>query len=87
MKCLTLFQFLTFTKSQGNDLSTPRRSFPGLNPGDNWCLCALRWKQAFDSGKAPLVKLNSTHVKSLQFVGINILRRFDDSKVCLLPEH
>jgi len=53
---------LTFTKSKGNDLSTPapQYSFPGLVPGDKWCLCILRWLQAEAEGKAPLIKLGAT---------------------------
>ena len=56
-------EFLTFTKSRGNDLSTPnpRYRFPGLRPGDQWCLCALRWKEALNAGVAPPVLLESTH--------------------------
>ena len=46
-------EFLDFTYSKGNDLVTPRDGFPGLKPGDNWCLCALRWKEAFENNKAP----------------------------------
>ena len=67
--------FLTFTKSRGNDLSTPRPEyqFPGLRPGDGWCLCALRWKEAFDAGSAPLVKLEATHEKALEYVAFEAL--------------
>ena len=63
-------EFLKFTKSQGNDLSTPRSEyqFPGLKPGDQWCLCALRWKEAHDAGVAPPVKPEATHEKMLEFV-------------------
>lgn len=63
-------EFLAFSKAAGNDLSTPRPkwSFPGLNPGDPWCLCALRWKEAFDAGKAPQVVLEATNEKVLRFV-------------------
>ena len=63
-------EFLAFTRSRGNDLSTPRPEwrFPGLRPGDRWCLCALRWKEAFDAGVAPPVDLHSTHQRALDFV-------------------
>ena len=71
-------QFLEYTKAQGNDLSTPRPWFPGLRPGDSWCLCVRRWDQARVAGKAPLVNLEATHVKSLQVVDINTFRRHDD---------
>lgn len=68
-------EFLSFTKSKGNDLSTPNPfyDFPGLKPGDYWCLCALRWKEAYDADAAPKVKLESTHEKALDFVTIKQL--------------
>ncbi len=53
--------FLEFSKARGNDLSTPSPSFPGLRPGDRWCLCAARWKEAFDASVAPPVFLAGTH--------------------------
>jgi len=54
-------EFLKFSKQRGNDLITPRLpSFPGLVEGDKWCLCAMRWKEAFDAGVAPLVDLEAT---------------------------
>lgn len=63
-------EFLEYTKKQGNDLSTPRPQygFPGLKAGDKWCLCALRWHQAFQAGKAPGVMLKSTNIKTLKLV-------------------
>jgi len=65
--CATMTQkFLTFTKSKGNDLSARRGGFPGLNPGDRWCLCAERWREAMLSNTAPLVVIKSTHEKTLQ---------------------
>jgi len=65
--CATMTQkFLSFTKSKGNDLSTRRGGFPGLNPGDRWCLCAERWREAMLSNKAPLVVMKSTHQKTLE---------------------
>ena len=62
--------FLEFSESKGNDLSTPRPefNFPGLKEGDRWCLCALRWKEAYDAGVAPKVHLESCHLNSLNFV-------------------
>lgn len=68
-------EFLEFTKGSGNDLITPRPEydFPGLNPGDRWCLCVLRWKEAFRAGFAPPVLLEATHEKSLEFVALNDL--------------
>ncbi len=54
-------EFLAFSKRRGNDLSTPRPGFAGLQPGDRWCVCAARWKEAFDAGVAPPVVLAATH--------------------------
>lgn len=54
-------EFLAFSKSRGNDLSTPSGQFRGLRPGDRWCVCAARWKEAFDAGAAPPVYLAGTH--------------------------
>ena len=71
-------EFLEFTKSQGNDLTTPspQYNFPGLKAGDNWCLCALRWKESFDAGVAPPVILEATHEKALEFATIEELKNF-----------
>lgn len=71
-------EFLEFTKSHGNDLITPRPeyNFPGLKPGDNWCLCALRWKEAYLAGVAPPVNLEATHEKALQYIPLHILEQF-----------
>ncbi len=68
-------EFLTFSKRRGNDLTTPipAYQFPGLKPGDQWCLCALRWKEAFDAGKAPLVVLEATNENTLDYVELNDL--------------
>ena len=68
-------EFLDYTKSRGNDLSTPNPiyDFPGLKPGDCWCLCALRWKEAYDAGVAPNVKLEATHDKALEYLTMNQL--------------
>ncbi|NJL20409.1 MAG: DUF2237 domain-containing protein [Leptolyngbyaceae cyanobacterium SM1_3_5] len=69
-------EFLEFTKSQGNDLSTPRGGFPGLKAGDRWCLCVSRWKEALDAGVAPPVVLAATHEKALSVVSIDQLQEF-----------
>jgi uncharacterized protein (DUF2237 family) len=63
-------RFLEFSKAAGNDLSTPNPlyGFPGLKPGDRWCLCALRWKEAYDAGMAPQVVLAATHISTLEFI-------------------
>ena len=68
-------EFLDYTKSKGNDLSTPNPiyDFPGLKPGDYWCLCALRWKEAYEAGVAPNVKLEATHDKALEYLTMNQL--------------
>jgi uncharacterized protein (DUF2237 family) len=69
-------EFLDYSKSVGNDLSTPRPDlgFDGLNPGDRWCLCAPRWKEALDAGAAPQVVLESTHEETLAIVPLGILK-------------
>jgi uncharacterized protein (DUF2237 family) len=69
-------EFLRFSKSAGNDLSTPMPEFefPGLKPGDRWCLCAARWKEAFDAGMAPPVVLAATHMSALEFVSLEELQ-------------
>ncbi len=61
-------EFLEFSRSRGNDLSTPipEYGFPGLKPGDRWCLCASRWQEAFDAGVAPKVVMRSTHKAALE---------------------
>ena len=67
--------FLKFSLEQGNDLSTPRPEyeFPGLKAGDKWCLCASRWKDAYDAGMAPRVVLEATHASTLEFASIEEL--------------
>ena len=71
-------EFLEFSKAVGNDLSTPNPDFQfkGVKPGDRWCLCALRWKQAYDAGKAPQIYLASTHEASLELVPLEVLLDF-----------
>ncbi|RCJ40748.1 hypothetical protein A6770_10085 [Nostoc minutum NIES-26] len=70
-------EFLEFTKSRGNDLSTPvpDYNFPGLKPGDRWCLCASRWQEALEAGVAPPVILSSTHARALEVVSLNELKK------------
>ena len=69
-------EFLAFSKMMGNDLSTPvpEYGFPGLKPGDRWCLCAPRWKEALDAGAAPQVVLTSTHEETLAIVPLGVLK-------------
>lgn len=68
--------FLVFSKSCGNDLSTPapQYGFPGLKDGDQWCLCASRWQEAFEAGCAPRVVLEATHMSALEFCDLTALR-------------
>jgi uncharacterized protein (DUF2237 family) len=69
-------EFLHFSRVQGNDLSTPRPEFdfPGLQPGDRWCLCVTRWKEALDAGCAPQVILEATHISALEWVSLEELQ-------------
>lgn len=69
-------EFLTYTKAQGNDLSTPvpMYQFPGLKPGDRWCLCVTRWKEAYEAGVAPNVVLEATHEAALTVVSLESLK-------------
>lgn len=69
-------EFLAFTKAQGNDLSTPVPAFqfPGLKPGDRWCLCAPRWQEALEAGVAPPVLLNGTHAAAVEHVSLSDLK-------------
>ncbi|HSL27071.1 MAG TPA: DUF2237 domain-containing protein [Acidimicrobiia bacterium] len=71
-------EFLDFSKRVGNDLSTPMPAFgfPGLKPGDRWCLCAARWVEALEAGVAPPVMLEATHAGTLEFAALDDLRRF-----------
>lgn len=69
-------EFLEFSQAAGNDLSTPRPEldFPGLRPGDRWCVCAPRWKEALDAGMAPPVVLECTHEETLAIVPLGVLK-------------
>jgi len=69
-------EFLQFSKAMGNDLSTPMPDFgfEGLKPGDRWCLCAPRWKEAFDANRAPRVVLRATHQGALEFCSLAELK-------------
>jgi uncharacterized protein (DUF2237 family) len=71
-------EFLAFSMAAGNDLSTPRPDlgFPGLQPGDRWCLCAPRWKEALDAGAAPKVVLEATHEETLAIVPLGVLKDY-----------
>jgi hypothetical protein len=70
-------EFLEFSRSRGNDLTTPEpeHGFPGLAPGDRWCICASRWREALEAGVAPPVALESTHMAALEHVDLADLRR------------
>ena len=71
-------EFLSFTQQQGNDLSTPipAYDFPGLKPGDRWCLCASRWQEAKAAGVAPPVVLEATHIRALEVVSLDELKQY-----------
>ena len=71
-------EFLAFSKQVCNDLSTPveQFDFPGLKPGDKWCLCAMRWVEAYNNNCAPNVYLLSTHHKTLEIISLDILKKF-----------
>lgn len=71
-------EFLAFSRDRGNDLSTPRPElgFPGLQPGDRWCLCAARWLEAYQKDAAPRVWLTRTHKKALEVIPLKVLREF-----------
>ena len=71
-------EFLDFTKSQGNDLSTPMPAygFEGLEPGDNWCVCAGRWLEAEKRGMAPRLNLQSTHIRALEIIPMELLIKY-----------
>jgi len=77
--CVVLTEsFLAYSKSRGNDLTTPRPEyqFPGLKPGDRWCLCAARWYEAWQAGTAPSVVLAATHENTLQWIPLAVLGSF-----------
>ncbi|MBD2195046.1 MULTISPECIES: DUF2237 family protein [Calothrix] len=71
-------EFLQFTKSRGNDLSTPvpEYNFPGLREGDRWCLCAARWQEALEAGFAPPVVLEATHARALEVCNLEDLKKY-----------
>ena len=71
-------EFLAFSRAAGNDLSTPRPefAFPGLKPGDRWCLCAPRWKEALDAGMAPPLVLEACHEETLAIVPLGVLKDY-----------
>ncbi len=71
-------EFLEFSRAQGNDLSTPipEYGFPGLQPGDFWCLCLMRWVQAHEAGMAPRIKLEATHASAVEFIDLKHLKEY-----------
>jgi uncharacterized protein (DUF2237 family) len=76
-------EFLAMSKYLGNDLSTPKLEFgfPGLKPGDRWCLCASRWKEAFENDYAPMVDLEATNLRTLEVVELEKLKMFSVTKL------
>ena len=75
--------FLDYSASKGNDLITPipQWNFPGLKAGDKWCLCISRWLQAEKVSKAPLIDLEATHIKSLQYTTLELLQKYEFPKI------
>jgi hypothetical protein len=71
-------EFLEFTSSEGNDLirPSPEHGFPGLTPGDRWCLCVSRWKEALDAGVAPPVVLSATNQATIKYVSLDDLKKY-----------
>jgi hypothetical protein len=71
-------EFLEFTSSEGNDLirPSPEHGFPGLTPGDRWCLCVSRWKEALDAGIAPPVVLSATNQATIKYVSLDDLKKY-----------
>jgi hypothetical protein len=71
-------EFLDYSASKGNDLMTPipHWQFPGLKPGDKWCLCVSRWLEAEKAGKAPNIILEATHEKTLQYASLELLQKY-----------
>ncbi len=71
-------EFLEFSRTVGNDLSTPipEYEFAGVQPGDCWCLCVQRWKEALEAGRAPRVHLEATHISALEFVDLEQLQQY-----------
>ena len=72
-------EFLNLSKSKGNDLKSPKPdfNFPGLKAGDKWCLCISRWLEAYKAGLAPKIDLQATHIKTLDYIELEILKKFD----------
>lgn len=75
--CVVSEAFLSYSKAQGNDLSTPMPTynFPGLKAGDHWCVCAPRWLEAYQDGMAPPVRLHATEISTLQVIPLDVLQR------------
>jgi uncharacterized protein (DUF2237 family) len=71
-------EFLKFSKSKGNDLSTPVPAFdfPGLNSGDRWCLCAARWLEAYEANSAPSIIAKATHIRALEIIPMEVIKEF-----------
>ena len=71
-------EFLQFSKSKGNDLSTPVPAFdfPGLNSGDRWCLCAARWLEAYEANSAPSIIAKATHIRALEIIPMEVIKEF-----------
>jgi uncharacterized protein (DUF2237 family) len=74
--CVVSERFLAYSQAQGNDLTTPAPAygFPGLKPGDHWCVCAARWLQAHDDGMAPPVRLEACEISTLEVIPLEVLQ-------------
>jgi uncharacterized protein (DUF2237 family) len=74
--CVVNESFLSYTRAQGNDLSTPAPTwgFPGLRPGDHWCICAARWLEAYEDGVAPPVRLEACEISTLEVIPLEVLQ-------------
>lgn len=75
--CVVNEAFLSYSRAQGNDLTTPvpAHAFPGLQPGDHWCVCAARWLEAYEDGMAPPVQLEACEISTLESIPLELLRR------------
>lgn len=71
-------EFLAYSRSRGNDLTTPmpEYGFPGLQPGDYWCLCRSRWEEAYTAGVAPGIRLEATHASVLEYIDLDLLQQY-----------
>lgn len=79
-------KFLDYTKSKGNDLTKPQGNFPGLKPGDHYCLCVLKWIEAYENGVAPLIDLKNTEESVLKYIPYEILQEYSFNQKCIVKK-